>query len=259
METVYEVSPEALIYSAVKLGKPEIFGVPYVDIPENKSSEFEAFAARAQLELLEKKYGSMDFSSNFTLNNSFKEVVKDCCDSSHVLDVNVNSEGKSLETSIFIDLDTELKIRRENFICTCEISKCDSLQSLKDILSLPSENEEELPSLKVDTEILEKGDTEALKEMGCKKEIAEMIVSAFNGTGHLAHIKEIFLGVTASEFMLIYGKAGILSATEAFDEKHEYLNLTPIKAEDIFAVYKEIIGDRDESEELSQWQHYNQA
>ena len=255
METVYEISPEALIYSALKLGKSCIFGVPYVDIPKPQSAEFEAFANKARLELLEKKYGSMDFSSNFTLDNSFKEVLKDCCDSSHVLDVNVNSEGKSLETSIFIDLDAELKVKYENLSFLCEISKCDSLQSLKNILSLPLENEEELPYLKVDTEILEKGDTEALKEMGCKESTAEMIVSAFKGTGHLAHIKEIFLGNTASEFMLIYGKDGILSASASYDENHEYLQLTPIKAEDIFEVYKNIIGDRDESEELSEWQH----
>ena len=102
MEQGYCLSAESLLYAVLKLHKRGIYGVPNV-MPKSSDKQFPEFAQQAEMELLNKGYGLMDFDGVFSLEDCFAELVSRCADCTGVIGTSLRRNGKWEKYTLYLD------------------------------------------------------------------------------------------------------------------------------------------------------------
>lgn len=225
MEQIYCLSHGALLYSVLRLRKSGIYGL--ADIFSNISdAEFPACIQNAEQELMEKGYGLMDFDGNFTLEESFAELVGQCADERSVLLVDRRKNGRQDRMTCY--LGNRVILTQDDRDCVLRSGQSIPAAVL-DFLKLPVECKN-LEEACVDSGLVTARDISGLAEAGCSPVLAELIVSSAVGEGGYAQLTRITDRVQTQLLAFAWGEAGTVSVGVEYTQEEELFRLTPVTA-----------------------------
>lgn len=247
MEQVYRLSAGALLYAVLKLHKPGIYGLPNV-MPKLSDKDFPAFAQDAELELMDAGCGILNFDGEFTLDESFAALLGGCADCRCVVGASLRRDGVWHKMTLYPATGAVLE-REEDFTCTLRLAAARPAEVLEAALELPVDPAQPPCEVLVDTDLLEKRDTEGVMAAGCGEGQANMILTALDGTGGYAHISRVEGRHQTAELLLFYGAEGILSAGAEYSETRELLRLKPLTRTEALELLQVLAAESAEQEE----------
>lgn len=233
MGKTYELSADAILYTVILCQEPQIYGVKNV-LLGLEPSQFAGYAQKSQMELMEHKYGQLNFDGSFQLDEELEKLIKSCSSCKKIIGVDKKWKSNKGQLTCYVTEQgvDALELVEGNQYRLCE--NVDLTEKILEYIGFPEKNED-LSQVVVDSTLVTQGDKNGLMEAGCSNQVSDLVTEAFRGNRKVVAISKVEDGKLSECITYLYGEEGILEVLAQYNLEKEMLCLTPMTPEEIKA------------------------